>query len=95
MDIKQLLENKYDTKLFESFVSNRFGVEIIDKDYDDSELSQSEKKHIWDYRYFGKVELDDNRELGFFEFRSTTKEIENKRVGYNAVLKKISKRLHT
>ncbi|MDD5406234.1 MAG: Eco57I restriction-modification methylase domain-containing protein, partial [Sulfurovaceae bacterium] len=90
MNIKELLENKYATETFESFISDRFGAEIRDTDYDDSELNQSEKQHIRDYRYLGKVQLDDGKEIGFFEFRSHEPNIENKRVGYNAILKKLA-----
>jgi len=90
MDIKELLENKYATDTFESFISNRFGAEIRDTNYDDSGLNQSEKQHIRDYRYLGKVQLDDGKEIGFFEFRSLAPHIENKRVGYNAILKKLA-----
>ena len=91
MNLKELLEHKYNSDTFESFIRDRFsGLEIRDVDYTDDSLSQSEKQHIRDYKYLGKVELDDGKDIGFFEFRSLTPHIENKRVGYNAILKKLA-----
>ncbi len=91
MDIKELLEHKYNSDIFESFIRDRFsGLEIRDVDYADDSLSQSEKQHIRDYKYLGKVELDDGKDIGFFEFRSLAPHVENKRVGYNAILKKLA-----
>jgi len=91
MNIKELLEHKYNSDTFESFIRDRFsGLEIRDVNYTDDGLSQSEKQHIRDYKYLGKVELDDGKDIGFFEFRSLAPQIENKRVGYNAILKKLA-----
>jgi len=92
MDLKEFLGTPYTTGKFETFLTERFyGLEISNSIYDDEELSPSEKKQIESYRYLGKVELDDGKEIGFFEFISASSSIENKRVGFNAVLKKLAK----
>ena len=91
MDLKEFLSSKYSTHDFEDFIRERFyGLEIQDSSYTDDYLSESEKKSIEEYRYLGKSELDDGKEIGFFEFKSTTTHIENKRVGYNTILKKLA-----
>ncbi len=92
MELKKFLCSRYSTDDFEDFIRERFyGLEISDSGYTDEYLSESEKDHIQDYRYLGQAELDDGKEIGFFEFRSTSSHIENKRVGYNATLKKLAK----
>jgi len=91
MDLKAFLSSKYESDTFESFIKERFyGLDIYDNGYTDEFLSESEKKSIDSYRFLGKVNLDDGKEIGFFEFKSTTTQIENKRVGYNAILKKLA-----
>ena len=91
MDLKTFLGSKYDSNTFETFVKERFyGLEIYDNAHTGDFLSESEKKSIDSYRFLGKAELDDGKEIGFFEFRSTSTHIENKRVGYNAILKKLA-----
>ncbi|RLA76039.1 MAG: hypothetical protein DRG30_03735, partial [Epsilonproteobacteria bacterium] len=91
MDLKEFLGSRYSTDDFEEFIQERFyGLEIQDSSYTDDFLSESEKKSIEEYRYLGKSELDDGKEIGFFEFKSTTTHIENKRVGYNTILKKLA-----
>ena len=92
MELKAFLGSSYKSQKFESFLTEHFhGFSVSDSIYDDKHLSESEKEHIQDYRYLGQVELDDGKEIGFFEFRSTTSHIENKRVGYNATLRKLAK----
>ncbi len=92
MELKTFLSTAYLSKNFETFLTERFhGLEVSDSLYSNDDLSQSEKQSICDYRYLGQVELDDGKELGFFEFRSASADIENKRVGYNAILKKLAK----
>ena len=91
MDLKDFLQKRYETKHFLQFISERFyGFEESLSEHADEELNESEKQHIQSYRYLGSVGLDDGEELGFFEFLSKTPHIENKRVGYNAVLKKLA-----
>ena len=92
MDLKAFLNSQYKSDKFESFLTEHFySFSVSDAGYDDIYLSESEKEHIQDYRYLGQVELDDGKEIGFFEFRATSSHIENKRVGYNATLKKLAK----
>lgn len=91
MELEKFLNSTYNTGDFEAFIQKRFyGVDIYDGGYTDDYLSESEKKSIEAYRFLGKAELDDGKEIGFFEFKSTTTHIENKRVGYNAILKKLA-----
>jgi len=91
MELKSFLSSKYDSNAFESFIKERFyGLDIYDNGYTDEFLSESEKNSIDSYRFLGKAELDDDKEIGFFEFKSTSTHIENKRVGYNAILKKLA-----
>lgn len=91
MELKEFIENKYKINRFIQFISDRFyGFEEEQTEPTDEDLNESEKAHIQSYRYLGRVELDDGKELGFFEFLSKSKNIENKRVGYNAVLKKLA-----
>jgi adenine-specific DNA-methyltransferase len=91
MDLKAFLSSTYNSQTFEAFIQERFyGVDIYDSTYTDDYLSESEKKSIDAYRFLGKAELDDGKEIGFFEFKSKNTNIENKRVGYNAILKKLA-----
>ena len=83
---------RYSTDDFENFIRERFyGLEISDSGYADEYLSNRKKEDIQNYRYLGQVELDDGKEIGFFEFRATSSHIENKRVGYNNILKELAK----
>ena len=91
MDLKLFLNSNYSSESFESFIKERFyGLDIYDNSHTDEFLSDSEKRSIDSYRFLGKSELDDGKEIGFFEFVSTSTHIENKRVGYNAILKKLA-----
>ncbi len=90
-DLKLFLGSNYSSDSFESFIRERFyGLDIYDNSHTDEYLSESEKRSIDSYRFLGKSELDDGKEIGFFEFVSTSTHIENKRVGYNAILKKLA-----
>ncbi|MEA1892584.1 MAG: type IIL restriction-modification enzyme MmeI, partial [Campylobacterota bacterium] len=92
MDLENFLSSAYQTKKFEGFITDVFyGFESEENSLTDDDLSESEKEHIKSYRYLGKVELDDDSEIGFFEFVSTSPNIENKRVGYSNILKKLAK----
>ena len=91
-DLKEFLSSQYKSHKFETFLTEHFyGFSVSDTGYNNAYLSDSEKDHIQDYRYLGQAELDDGKEIGFFEFRSTSSHIENKRVGYNTTLKKLAK----
>lgn len=91
MDLKTFLSSRYNSKSFESFIKERFyGLDIYDSSMTDEQLNESERKSIDAYKFLGKAELDDGKEIGFFEFKSKNTNIENKRVGYNAILKKLA-----
>ena len=91
MDLKTFLSNKYNSENFLYFLSERFyGFEPNIAPHTDEDLSESEKKEIKSYRYLGSVELDQGIEIGFFEFLSKSANIENKRVGFNKILKKLA-----
>ena len=91
MSLQSFLSSRYKREAFERFLSERFfGLEFYDTVPTDDYLNETEKKSIDSYRFLGKAELDDGKEIGFFEFRSKTPHIENKRVGYNAILKKLA-----
>lgn len=91
MDLKTFLDSRYSSESFESFIKERFyGLDIYDSSVTDEHLSESERKSIDAYKFLSKAELDDGKEIGFFEFKATSAHIENKRVGYNAILKKLA-----
>ena len=91
MNLKDFLSSRYSTDDFEDFIRERFyGLDIYDSSVTDEHLSESERNSIDAYKFLGKAELDDGKEIGFFEFKATSPHIENKRVGYNAILKKLA-----
>jgi len=87
--IKELIESRYDNEQFLSYLKAIFqSFEPSLDEYEDPEI-ESEIKQIERYRYLGKLELDDGKELGFFEFEATSNvDIENNRVSLNAILKR-------
>jgi hypothetical protein len=89
--LKAFLSSQYNSQTFELFLQERFhSVDIFDSSYTDVDLNETEKQSIKAYSFIGKAELDDGKEIGFFEFISKSPNIENKRVGYNAILKKLA-----
>ncbi len=88
MDIKNFLQSSYKKENFIEFIFNKFyGFEENDTDYETP--LDSEQDNIQKYKFLGQVELDDGKEIGFFEFVSTDKkDIENNRVSLNNILKK-------
>ena len=88
MDIKNFLQSSYNKENFIEFIYDRFyGFEENDTDYETP--IESEQKNIQKYKFLGQVELDDGKEIGFFEFLSTERvDIENNRVSLNTILKK-------
>ncbi|NPA64997.1 MAG: hypothetical protein GXO16_08490, partial [Epsilonproteobacteria bacterium] len=91
MDLKTLLQERYDTDAFLEFINERFdGFDAINSPHTDEDLSEGEKRDIESYRYLGSAELEDGSEIGFFEFRSRYPHIENKRVGFGRILKKLA-----
>ena len=92
MDIRSFIEEKYDSNKFLEFITHSFGsFEVSRVDFSDDGLSESEKKNIEGFKYLGNVTLNDDREIGVFEFLSKSPNIENKRVGFNSVLKEFAK----
>ena len=88
MDIKNFLQSSYKKENFIEFIYDKFyGFEENDTDYETP--LETEQKNIQKYKFLGQVELDDGKEIGFFEFISTDKkDIENNRVSLNNILKK-------
>ena len=88
MDIRTFLQSSYKKDNFIQFISDRFyGFEENDTDYEEPYIL-AEQKHIQKYKFLGKVELDDAKELGFFEVVTTENtDIENNRVSLNNILK--------
>jgi len=88
LDIKNFLQSSYNKENFIEFIYDRFyGFEENDTDYETP--IESEQKNIQKYKFLGQVELDDGKEIGFFEFLSTERvDIENNRVSLNTILKK-------
>ena len=89
MDIRNFLQSGYKKENFIEFISHKFhGFEENDLDYE-LPYTESEQKNIQKYKFLGQVELDDKKEIGFFEFQSTEKvDIENNRVSLNTIMKK-------
>ncbi len=78
MELKKFLSSRYSTDDFEDFIRERFyGLEIQDNSYTDAYLR--EKESIEEYRYLGKSELDDGKEIGFFEFKFEKYSLANKK----------------
>jgi len=89
LDIKNFLQSSYSKKNFIEFIYDKFyGFEENNTDYEIPHIV-SEQKNIQKYKFLGQVELDDRKEIGFFEFISTeNKDIENNRVSFNKFLEK-------
>lgn len=89
MDIKKFLESEYSYENFKQFVFDKFyGFEENDTNYEEPETN-TEQKHILKYKLLGSCELDDKKEIGFFEVITTEKiDIENNRVTLGNILKK-------
>lgn len=89
-DIKQFLQSSYNKENFIHFIHDKFyGFEENDIGYEQELLNDTEKKHIQKYKLLGSCNLDDDKELGFFEVITTNDtDIENNRVSLNNILKK-------
>lgn len=88
MDIKNFLESEYNYERFKEFIFDKFyGFEENDLDYEHP-LNETEQKHIQKYKFIGSSDLDDGKEVGFFEVITTEKtDIENNRVSLGNILK--------
>lgn len=88
MDIKKFLQSEYNYENFKQFIFDKFyGFEENNTNYEEP-TSDTEQKHILKYKFLGQVELDDKKEIGFFEVVTTEKtDIENNRVTLGNILK--------
>jgi len=74
LDIKNFLQSSYSKENFVEFIYDKFhGFEENDTDYE-IPFTESEQKNIQKYKFLGQVELDDGKEIGFFEFLSTVED---------------------
>ena len=87
----ELLEKPYSQERFEAFLKEVFDFEAIDSRFKKEGLREQDLKHIDSYKYIGRTKrLADKSRLGFFVFKSKSKNIEKKRVGFNLFLSEIS-----
>lgn len=89
MDIKKFLQSSYSYESFEEFIFEKFyGFEVNDNKYEEP-LTETEQIHIEKYRFLGSCELDDGKDIGFFEVVTNERtDIENNRVSLNNILTK-------
>lgn len=92
MDIKKFLQSEYSYERFKEFIFDKFyGFEENNLGYEQP-LTHTEKKHIQKYKFIGSCDLDDGKEVGFFEVLTTENtDIENNRVSLNSILVKKTK----
>jgi len=88
LDIKKFLESEYSYENFKKFIFDKFyGFEENDIEYEEPDTN-IEQKHILKYKFMGSCQLDDKKEIGFFEVITTEKtDIENNRVSLGNILK--------
>jgi hypothetical protein len=88
LDIQTFLHSRYQKESFIEFISKKFyGFEENATGYEFPD-TQIEQKHIQKYKLLGQIELDDYKELGFFEIVTTDNtDIENNRVALGNSLK--------
>ena len=88
MDIKKFLQSEYNYENFKQFIFDKFyGFEENNANYEEPETN-TEQKHILKYKFLGSCDLDDKKEIGFFEVITTEKtDIENNRVSLGNILK--------
>ena len=87
MDIKNFLQSSYSKENFIEFIHNTFhGFEE-----NITQIHTVEHKNIQKYEILGSCELDDGKEIGFFEFiTNENTDIENNRVSLNERLKQLT-----
>lgn len=88
----ELLEKKYSQEKFEKFVRDVFNVDEIDTRFKSEGLTKKNLEHIETYKFIGRTRLSDKSRLGFFVFKSKGQNIENKRVGFNAIIPSLTKK---
>lgn len=83
MNIKYFLQSSYNQENYKEFLFSVFNFTADIASYIGVDNEKIEK-----YKFLGRVELDGNKDIGFFEFVSKTDtEIENNRVSLNNILK--------
>lgn len=87
-----LLGKKYSQEAFETFVKEVFNVDEIDTRFKSEGLTKKNLEHIETYKFIGRTRLSDKSRLGFFVFKSKGQNIENKRVGFNAIIPSLTKK---
>ena len=87
----ELLAEAYSQEKFESFIKNIFKIDEIDTRFKSDGLTKNHLEHIDSYKFIGRTRLSDRSRLGFFVFKSKSKNIENKRVGFNAIIPTLTK----
>jgi len=88
----ELLKKEYSQKEFETFLKNIFKIDEIDTRFKSDGLHKNHLEHIDSYKFIGRTRLSDRSRLGFFVFKSKNKNIENKRVGFNAIIPLLTKK---
>ena len=89
----ELLEKSYSQERFEAFLKEVFNFEAIDSRFKKEGLREQDLKHIDSYKYIGRTKrLADKSHLGFFVFKSKSKNIEKKRVGFNEVIPTLTRK---
>ncbi|MEA1953012.1 MAG: DNA methyltransferase, partial [Campylobacterota bacterium] len=87
-----LLKEEYSQEKFESFIKETFKIEEIDTRFKSDGLNQNHLEHIDAYKFIGRTRLSDKSRLGFFVFKSKNKNIEKKRVGFNAIIPSLTQK---
>ncbi len=88
----KFLEKEYSQKDFEVFLKDIFKIDAIDTRFKSEGLTKNHLEHIDSYKFIGRARLSDKSRLGFFVFQSKNKNIENKRVGFNAIIPSLTKK---
>jgi len=88
----ELLKKEYSQKEFETFLKDIFKIDEIDTRFKSDGLNKNHLEHIDSYKFIGRTRLSDKSRLGFFVFKSKNKNIENKRVGFNAIIPSLTKK---
>ena len=87
----ELLKKEYSQKEFETFLKDIFKIDEIDTRFKSDGLNKNHLEHIDSYKFIGRTRLSDRSRLGFFVFKSKNKNIEKKRVGFNAIIPSLTK----
>ncbi len=90
--MKELIENKFSRKTFESYVKDNFNLNIEKGLLEDNIKKSNDKEdtNIKSYQKIATMTKANKDNISFFVFESKTKNIVNKRVGYSDFIKKLS-----